>query len=56
MPKPPIELDEIPENDEALQLPDHAMQQATEDGRAWSEDDDEDDIPDDLEDDGEGDL
>lgn len=47
------ELDEIDGDDEALNLPDHAMEQALADGRAWSEDDDEDTEPEDLDDDGE---
>lgn len=47
------ELDDIPEDDDALHVPDHVLQQALEDGRPWSEDDDEDTVPDDLDDDGE---
>lgn len=54
MADPLPELDPIPEDDEALHIPDHALEQAQADGRPWSEDDDEDTIPDDLDDDGEG--
>lgn len=49
-----IELDDIPEDDEALGYPDHAMIHAIEEGRPDSEDDEEDTVPEDLEDDGEG--
>ena len=54
MSDPLPELDDIPDDDEALHVPDHALEQALADGRPWSEDDDEDTIPDDLDDDGEG--
>lgn len=50
----PLELDVIPDDDDALHIPDHALTHALTDGPPWSEDDDEDTIPDDLDDDGEG--
>lgn len=48
------ELDHIPEDDDALHVPDHALAEALAAGRPWSEDDDEDTVPDDLDDDGQG--
>lgn len=50
----PLELDVIPDDDDALHIPDHTLTHALTDGPPWSEDDDEDTIPDDLDDDGEG--
>lgn len=50
----PVELDDLAEDDPALQLPDHCLAQVFADGRAWSEDDDEGTVPDDLDDDGDG--
>lgn len=54
MADPLPELDTIPDDDDAIHTPDHALEQTLTDGRPWSEDDDEDTIPDDLDDDGEG--